>query len=58
MLTVRPARLEVTRGAMLGEMVGVREGTLIAGARMIACACVGSTPKQAVSNSAAPTDEA
>jgi hypothetical protein len=43
---------------MLGEMVGVREGTLIAGVRMIACACATSTPRQAASSNAAPTEEA
>jgi hypothetical protein len=46
-----------TRGVMLGEMVGVREGTLIVGVRMIACACATSTPRQAAIRSAAPTDE-
>jgi hypothetical protein len=39
-------------------MVGVREGTLIAGVRMIACAWATSIPRQAASRSAAPTDEA
>jgi hypothetical protein len=42
---------------MLGEMVGVREGTLIVGVRMIACACATPTPRQAAIRSAAPTDE-
>jgi hypothetical protein len=39
-------------------MVGVREGTLIVGVRMIACASATSTPRQAASSSAAPTEEA
>jgi hypothetical protein len=43
---------------MLGEMVGMREGTLIVGVRMIACACATSTPRQAASSNVAPTDEA
>lgn len=38
--------------------MGIREGTLIVGVRMIACACATSTPRQAASKSAAPTDEA
>jgi hypothetical protein len=43
---------------MPGEMVGMREGTLIVGVRMIACACATPTPRQAASSSVAPTDEA
>jgi hypothetical protein len=43
---------------MFGEMVGVREGTLIVGVRMIAWAWATSTPRQTASRNAAPTDEA
>jgi hypothetical protein len=43
---------------MLGEMVGVRVGTLMVGVRMIAWACATSMPRQAASRSAAPADEA
>jgi hypothetical protein len=43
---------------MLGLMVGVREGTLMVGVRIIAWACATSIPRQAASKSAAPTDEA
>ena len=57
-LTARAAILGLTRGVMFVEMVGVREGTLIVGVRMIACACATSTPRQAAIRSAAPTDEA
>jgi len=55
--TARAQTPGLTRAAMLGEMVGVRVGTLIVGVRMIACACATSTPRPA-SRSAAPTDEA
>jgi hypothetical protein len=56
-VTTLPVTTGLTRPATFGLMVGMREGTLIVGARMIACAYATSTPR-AFSRSATPTDEA
>jgi hypothetical protein len=57
LVTTLPVTTGLPRPATLGLMVGMREGTLIVGVRMIACACATWTPK-ALSRSAAPTDDA